>query len=383
MIKRNTLPLWFIAALAWFGYHCGAGFASGRQVWLYAAQYGQEGLLAPLLIWVLNSVFMFISAEYCRLKRTKSYRDMVTIYYDHPTVNKVALALWDVLIFMAGITVSSSCTAGTGHLLNDIFGIPYWMGCVIFIVFMTLLLSFGKRILERVGKLGIPLLVIFFVICFAGIFTNFDHLGEVLKTAEPVTVISHWEFVEKCFIYAITQCSFFQALSVLAGRFETRKQSVSFAITGFLMNCLAMVCAYFALMAYYPEIGESKIPMYGIVSQLNGVGGTILMVAYNVVLILAYITTVGGAIGGGQARYTPLLMKKIKSESACRVIVVLVFMLCAYGLSTLGLDGILTTVNTINSACRLPVWFLPFFILGPISIHKLRKQELGRLSQNV
>ena len=116
---------------------------------------------APLIIWVLNASFMYISAEYARLKNATNYRDMVSIYYDHPTVNKIALFLWDILIFMAAITVSASCTAGTGSLLQDVFGFPYFVGCAVFIVGMALLLSLGKGILERLGKFGVPLIIIF------------------------------------------------------------------------------------------------------------------------------------------------------------------------------------------------------------------------------
>lgn len=299
---------------------------------------------------------------------------MVTIYFDHPVVNRIALLLWDILVFMAAITVSSSCTAGTGSLLNTVFGLPYFAGCAIFIIGMVLVLSFGKNILDRIGKMGIPLIVVFFLICFVAIFSNSGHLTDVMATSEPVTEISTGAFLRQCMVYAITQCSFFQALAVMAGRFESRADSIKFTVTGFLMNCGAMIASYFALMAYYPECGESTIPMYTIASQFGGALGIILTIAYYFVLLMAYITTAGGAIAGGQARYTPLLSKKISNESICHIIVAVVFLLGASLLSTLGLDGILTTVNSINSACRLPVWFLPFFILGPISIHKLSKK---------
>lgn len=376
MKKSSSLPLWFVAALAWFGYHCGAGFASGRQVWLYAAQYGKVGMIAPFIIWIACSVFMYIAAEYARLTRATNYRGMVSIYYDHPIVNKIALLLWDILVAMASITVCSSCTAGTGSLLNDVFGIPYLLGCIIFVVFMACMLTFGQGILERVGKFGIPLIVIFFVICFAALFKQGNHIPAALAM-EPVVPITTWEFIKKCFIYAITQTSFFQALAVLAGRFSDRQETVKFTVAGLLMNMLAMVASYFALMAFYPECGESKIPMFGIVSQIGGFGGTLLMVCYNFVLIMAYITTVGGAIAGAQARYVPLLIKKISNRQTCRVLVVIVFMVGAYALSNLGLDGILTTINTINSTCRFPIWYLPFLILGPFSIARLRKKELA------
>lgn len=373
--KKFAFPLCAIAAFAWFGYHCGAGFASGRQVWLYAAQYGKIGVLAPLLIWTANSLFMYISAEYCRLKKTKNYRDMVTIYYDHPVVNRIALFLWDILIFMASITVSSSCTAGTGSLLQSVFGLPYWVGCAVFIIGMALILSFGKGVLERLGKMGVPLIVVFFLICFIAIGKNAGTLGASISNAIPVVDITMPKFVQQCLIYAITQCSFFQVLSVLAGRFNSRKESIQFTVIGAVLNGGAMFASYFALMGYYPGIGESKIPMFEIVNSFGGFFGVILMLAYNFVLILAYITTAGAALAGGQARYTPLLIKWLKKESVCRAAVTVVFLAGASMLSTLGLDGILTTVNTINSTCRLPVWFLPFFIFGPISIHKLSKKN--------
>ena len=373
--KSKSLPLFITAALIWFGYHCGAGFASGRQVWLYAAQYGTIGIAAPLIIWVLNASFMYISAEYARLKNATNYRDMVSIYYDHPTVNKIALFLWDILIFMAAITVSASCTAGTGSLLQDVFGFPYFVGCAVFIVGMALLLSLGKGNLERLGKFGVPLIIIFFIICLTAIGANINHLADTVTTAVPVTEITFSAFLKRCFIYAITQCSFFQALSILAGKFESRKQSIAFTITGFLMNGCAMLACYLALMAYYPEIGQSNIPIYGIVSQFKGVMGITLTIAYNFVLMLAYITTAGSALVGAQARYTPVLIKWIKSDSACRALVTVLFLAGASLLSTLGLDGILNTVNTINSTCRFPIWFLPFFICGPISIYKLTKKE--------
>ena len=82
-----------------------------------------------------------------------------------------------------------------------------------------------------------------------------------------------------------------------------------------------MLACYLALMAYYPEIGQSNIPIYGIVSQFKGVMGITLTIAYNFVLMLAYITTAGSAPCGAQARYTPVLIKWIKSDSACRALV--------------------------------------------------------------
>ena len=106
--------------MVWFGFHCGAGFASGAQVKLYAAKYGFYGLAVPFIAWAINCVFMYIVAEYSRLIKAKSYRDVgVSIYWDNPVVGRIALLLWDILIFMSSITLLGSCVAGFGAQLTS------------------------------------------------------------------------------------------------------------------------------------------------------------------------------------------------------------------------------------------------------------------------
>lgn len=376
MNKKKT-PMFFLAAMMWFGFHCGAGFASGAQVKLYAAQYGARGIVTPIIAWVANCLFMFIGLEFSRLIKAKSYRDVASsIYWDNPTVGKFAIFLWDILIFMSSITILGSCVAGSGSQLNQLFGMPYWVGCGIFIAVMVLILCFGKNILERLGKLSVPLIVMFFTVCIVGLVSNFPHMMEALTTDLGAPVVDNASFgvlFKSGFTYGLVQLGAFQALTVMAGKFESRTETVKFIVLGFVLNCGAMLVSYFSLMAYYPDILDLALPTLGIIQKLSGPLYVILMIAYNLVLILAYITTAGGMAGGAQARYLPLLNKKINNELVSRIAIIVVFFGAATALSTLGLDGILTTVNEINSACRLPVWYIPIVILGPFSIRRVMR----------
>lgn len=379
MGKKKSAPLFFLAAMTWFGYHCGAGFASGAQVKLYAARYGKAGVIVPFIAWILCSVWMFIVCEYGRMIKAKSYRDVgATIYWDNPVVGRIAIILWDILIFMSSITAVGSCVAGCGALFQQLVNLPYWVGCGVFIAVMIVILCFGKNILERLGKLGTALVVVFFVVCACGLAYGFPHMVQAMTTSLGDSTMDNTTFrtlFNSGMTYGIVQIGSFQALCVLAGKFEKRSDTVKFALTGFLLNCGAMVISYFALMGYYPEIIETKLPTLAIIQNFNGAAAVLLMVAYNFVLIMAYITTAGAMIAGAQARYLPLLSRKINNELACRIIVTLVFIGSATGLSTLGLDGILTTVNGINAAARKPIWFFPLLILGPIAIYRVSKKQ--------
>ncbi len=387
MGKNKQTPMFFLAAMTWFGYHCGAGFASGAQVKLYAARYGSIGVIVPLIAWILCTAWMFIVCEYGRMIKAKSYRDVgATIYWDHPVVGKIAVLLWDFLIFMSSITAVGSCVAGCGALLKQLVGLPYWIGCGIFIVVMILILCFGKEILARLGKLSTPLVIAFFTVCAFGIMKGFPRMVEVMTTAAGASTMENTTIqtlFKQGMTYGVVQIGSFQALVVMAGKFESRMDTVKFAATGFLLNCGAMIVSFFSLMGFYPEIIESSLPTLGIIQQYTGIVAVFLMVGYNFVLLMAYITTAGAMIAGAQARYLPLLSKKISSELTCRLIVTLVFIGSATALSTLGLDGILTTVNGFNAAMRKPIWFYPLLILGPIAIARVgRKSAAEKKEEN-
>lgn len=376
---NKKTPIYLLAVMMWFGFHCGAGFASGAQVKLYSAQYGARGIIVPIAAWVINCVFMFIVCEYSRLIKAKSYRDVgLTIYWDHPVVGKIALFLWDILILMSSVTILGSCVAGSGAQLNQLFGLPYWIGCGVFIVVMVLILSVGKNIMERLGKMSGPLIIMFFTVCIVGIAMNFPHMMEAMTTDLGATTVEGTNttmLLKSGLTYGLVQLGAFQALTVMAGKFESRSQTVKFIGLGFLVNCGAMLLSHLSLMAYYPDVLETALPTLGIIQKLSGPLYFVLIIFYNVVLIMAYITTAGGMAGGAQARYLPLFMKKMKNELAARAIIVIALFGGATALSTLGLDGILTTINQINAYCRLRVWYIPILILGPIAIYRVSKKQ--------
>ena len=59
----------------------------------------------------------------------------------------------------------------------------------------------------------------------------------------------------------------------------------------------------------------------------------------------------------------------------CKVAVVLVIMSGAAVLSTLGLEGVLDKGYGILAQLKMPVWFFPIIILGPISIHRVSRRR--------
>lgn len=384
IINRKFLSYEMLAALTWFGFHCGAGFASGAQVKLYAIIYGKWGVAVPVIAWVLCSIWMYIVCEYSRLIKAESYKDVgMSIYGLKGKYSRGILILWDFLIFMSSITAIGSCVAGCGALFKQLFFLPYAAGCAGFVIFMIGILCFGKKVLTMLGRMGIPLIFIFLVMCIACLYAGINGMEinglpisdnevglMVLQDNQHMPILS---ILKSAYTYAVVQIGSFQALCVFAGKFENKRQTKCFAVMGFVINCGAMLLAYAALMMFYPGIMGHMLPLLAVVQSFDGVPAMILMAAYDIVLLLAYVTTAGAMIVGAQARYLHVAKRIIGQEKGSRLFIAAVFLISASLMSGLGLNGILVKVNQVNALLRTPVWFLPILILGPLAIRRANK----------
>lgn len=375
--KKFAFPAWALGAFTWFGYHCGSGFASGTQVKAYVLKYGVAGMWAPLIAWIACAVFIGIISEYARVVKAKSYRDVATtIYYPNEILGRVVIIVWDIMVLLSCIVASSSCMAGAGSLLQNLFGAPYWLGCALFVAVMVYLLCFGETALKRLGSISSIMIFLVLFICCAGIIRNGSNIGPVFNTdigkVEGGTVSAA---IKSGFTYGCIQISFLHTTSVIGGGFKSRGDTIKYILLGFLMNCGVMYAEVLCLFGYFPGCMESNMPLLTVVQSFTGVFGVILLIIYNFVLVMAYLTTAGAVISGQVARYRGLVGKVIKNPFATKVVIVVFFLLCSSALSVIGLEGVVTKGYGFLANLRKPIWFWPLLILGPISIIRESKKR--------
>jgi len=375
--KKHVLPAWILGASTWFGYHCGSGFASGMQAKVYVLKYGPKGIIVPLVAWIAAGVFIFIVADYARIIKANSYRDVgMSIYYPNKIVGKIVIAFWDIMVFMACMVNSSACMAGAGVLLQDLFGAPYWLGCAIFLAVLIPLLCVGKQALQRLGALSSGLIFLVILICAVGVLRGYSNLPSVFGNSYEVAQESTiGGLIRIGIIYGCIHISFMHTAIVIGGGFSSRKETAKFTILGIVMNCGMMIFSAICLFCYYPDNMESNMPLLDVVKSVPGVLGGILMIAYNVVLILAFLTTAGAVIEGQLPRIQGHVMKIIKSEFWARAAIIIFILALASLLSTLGLEAIVDKAMGFLAKLREPTWFYPLLILGPIAIHREMKKQ--------
>lgn len=101
---------------------------------------------------------MFITLEFARLVKAKTYRDVVTgIYWDNAIVGKVMLLVWDLVQLFSIVVTSGSCISGSGTVLQQALGINYTLGMVLFVVVILVVVLLCAATL--IGRLGLMTIV--------------------------------------------------------------------------------------------------------------------------------------------------------------------------------------------------------------------------------
>lgn len=72
--KSTNFAICFGLSSAWFGTHCGSGFATGAQSAQFWTAYGAYAIFLPIISVVIMAAVAFVQWEFCRLYKTYDYR---------------------------------------------------------------------------------------------------------------------------------------------------------------------------------------------------------------------------------------------------------------------------------------------------------------------
>lgn len=378
MEGKKYLPV--LCAFAFFGHACGASMSTGRLAVQYCSRHGVLGIFGAAILYFIAAVWIFIVLEYGRLVKSKSYKDIVSgIYWDNPIVGRVMTFIWDLIQLLSIIITCASCIAGSGSLLESAFHIPYLIGMVIFVGLMMVLFLVGPGVFARLGKLSIPMFLFLVIVCIVAIYTGRENLSVVLSGNHgytfPEGAGSLKDVLLDALTYACTNLGFVGTASLFAGNFKSTKDSFIGAFLGATLASGALVMCTIATLSTFPACIDHVLPFYEIISGLVGPGALVLYVIYILTDYIAYISTAGSLTLSGVSRYSPWIGKIIKNKKACTAVMIVFFLLCGTFLGRLGLMTIVQKGFGLVGRLRLPIWFIPVLILGPINIRRVKRKQ--------
>lgn len=377
--KKKGLPVFIGVASVWMGTHFGPGVASGTQLNQYYVGFGIPGIIMTLVAMALLGFALYCSMEFSRIYKAYDYESWVTKLFN----NKYVVILFDVSFFVTIISAAGGSLNAIATLLQDFWGINYWVGVGIVIVVSMLLCAFGAELVRKSSAymmfvvVGVLLLIMALVIA-AG---DADLKGAVENQAANLGAdmsASNWlKALWQAIIYGSFQATIVANIASVADTLPDRRESRRAAITGYIANTglLLVLCMMLFSFTNVYAVTNEALPFYSILARLN-MGW--LTVVYIIVVFIAVISTVVGFAFAGVARfgkyYRPTGKKHLAHPLRDALFVLVLLAACA-AISQVGIMNIVKYGYQLLGYINLFVIVLPALIIGGRKISKKYLKE--------
>lgn len=249
----------------------GAGFASGKEIYLFFYQYGLIGiigiLIASLLFFlVIRKCFCFVDWNKKQNKEIKNYRDFLREIFKSKKGKKDGSEAINGMINLFMLIEFFIMVAGFGAYLNQVFDIPVFIGAGIISLCTYLTCKKSMKGIEKANKFVIPLLIIYII--YIGV-QNVDNVPGNLINLGDIFLQKQNTF--QMILYAILYASYNSILliPVLIGlnREKGKKENnkiafLSSVIIGILAICIFRVLGMGSMQDLNNDIPMVKISEY-------------------------------------------------------------------------------------------------------------------------
>ncbi len=260
------------------GSFLGAGFVSGQEILQFFGVFGNKGIVGMLLAICLFGSFGYMFMYIAKKEDTTAIDRIIlgegkTVF--HYFLNGMSL------IFLFGVTVIM--LAGAGSLLNELFGIPYFIGSACLAVVLALLSMRGIKGILVISQVVVPVLLVFVVIISLWSMIEFEPIkvSEVSSQAGN-PLLSNW-FLATLSFFAYNILAALAVLAPAALRTPDMKTIIKGIIQGAVQLLLMFACILISLQRFYGRIEGADFPMQALAGQLSPV----LSASYAVLLLAA------------------------------------------------------------------------------------------------
>ncbi len=378
--KKKGLPVFIGVASVWMGTHFGPGVASGTQLNQYYVNFGLPGIIMTVVAMGILAFALYCSMEFSRIYKAYDYESWVTKLFN----NKYVVILFDVSFFVTIISAAGGSLNAIATLLQDFWGINYWLGVGIVIVVSMLLCAFGAELVRKSSSymmfvvVGVLLLIMILVVSSG----DADLAGAVANQAQNLPgadwSANNWlSALWQAIIYGSFQATIVANIASVADTLPDRRESKKAAVTGYLANTLLLIVLCMMLYSFTNvyAITEEDLPFYSMLARMDM---SWLTVVYIIVVFIAVISTVVGFAFAGVARfgkyYRPAGRKHLAHPLRDALFVLVLLAACA-AISQVGIMNIVKYGYQLLGYINLFVIVLPALIIGGRKISKKYLKE--------
>ncbi|MBS3995490.1 MAG: hypothetical protein KGZ33_06810 [Alkaliphilus sp.] len=298
-MRSDVFKKYFVPGIVFQSVVIAGGYGTGRELVEFFLNFGTlGGLLAMIFIsTVLWSLVCAATFEFARVFKAYDYRSFFS-----KLLGK-AWWLYEICYLVLLLIVLAVIASAAGSILEELFGLHYYVGVIGMMVGVGLLIFKGSEAIEKFLSYWSFLLygvyIIFLVVCFA-------RFGDSITSAVfQGDIKSGWALGG--FKYAFYNLGIIPAVLFSTRHIETRKEAIGSGILAGIIGIVPGILLYLAMIGLYPDILGVPVPTNYILGIL---GSSFLQITFQIVLFGTLIETGTGFIYAVTERISSVYQEK-------------------------------------------------------------------------
>ena len=281
---RNTFKAVFVI----IGTIIGAGFATGKEIYVFFCAYGLNGVIALVISCLLLGLIIYKVLSISNKYKVNTYKEFLENVYSSRENNLVSIINAIVVLFLSISFIIM--IAGIGEYFNQELNIPSMIGRSAICLVCLFILNNNTNGVVKLNTLAMPILIILSLCFFPRLLEN-NSIDIALPRHEMIKAL--WNAV----IYAsFNSIILIPVLINIRELSEERNKSFKIALLCIIIIALIGIILALTLLGE-PDIKKIELPLLFISKKYSSILGHL----YGIVILLAMLTS---AVSLGMRVYT-------------------------------------------------------------------------------
>ena len=258
----------------------GAGFASGREIYLFFTRYGLWGIMGMTLSSFLTGIIVYKTLNNVKKYEIKDYNNLLEkINYKHKKINMLISFIVNIFLLISFYIM----TAAFGAYINQAYRISNIIASIFFVIICYFIFLKNLKGVIKVNEILVPILIIF--ICYLGI-KNIPYLLETNGVIHLYTLDKEW-FISSIFYSSYNSIILIPVLCTMRNCINNKKDIIMISIlSSFLILLLAFIIFGLLLRGQF-YVGELELPLI----QVSLEFGKISKYLYSFIIVISIFTS--------------------------------------------------------------------------------------------
>ncbi len=273
---KNVLKI----VLVIMGTLIGAGFASGREIYLFFGKFGKLGIIGILISGILTGIIIYIALKIINKKDINNYNDFLEkIDIKNKYINLLIKNIITIFLLISFYIMVAAFSA----YINQNYEIPIYISSIIFAVLTYIIFIKNIQGMIKVNEILVPFLLI--LILYLGV-KNIPYLVETKNVLEN-NINEKGFFLNSILYTSYNSIMLIPVLVTMKKYINSKAQIKKISIISSALIIVLSLCIFGLLLRGKYYIQNVEMPLLNITMQF----GKIYLYIYSFIIITSIFTT--------------------------------------------------------------------------------------------